>query len=127
MVRPTPLLASLSRSTLRSTASSSIARRPVFALTPAATSSLHTSTRLLLATPHTGPQRVTPGPIATPLGNKTTTLDASAPGSRHVGETEPGSGASKVLKEEYEDYSKGPSALDKAAQMFFFTEILRGE
>lgn len=24
------------------------------------------------------------------------------------------------------DYSKGPSALDKAAQVFFFTEILRG-
>lgn len=27
----------------------------------------------------------------------------------------------------FPDYSKGPSALDKAAQMFFFTEILRGE
>ena len=25
------------------------------------------------------------------------------------------------------DYSKGPSALDKAANVFFFTEILRGE
>jgi hypothetical protein len=25
------------------------------------------------------------------------------------------------------DYSKGPSALDKAAQVFFFTEIVRGE
>jgi NADH dehydrogenase (ubiquinone) Fe-S protein 8 len=25
------------------------------------------------------------------------------------------------------DYSRGPSALDKAAQLFFFTEILRGE
>ena len=25
------------------------------------------------------------------------------------------------------DYSKGPSALDKAAQLFFFTEIVRGE
>ena len=25
------------------------------------------------------------------------------------------------------DYSKGPSALDKAASLFFFTEILRGE
>lgn len=25
------------------------------------------------------------------------------------------------------DYSKGPSALDKASQLFFFTEIMRGE
>jgi len=25
------------------------------------------------------------------------------------------------------DYSKGPSALDKAAHLFFFTEIVRGE
>lgn len=25
------------------------------------------------------------------------------------------------------DYSKGPSAIDKAAQLFFFTEIVRGE
>jgi len=24
------------------------------------------------------------------------------------------------------DYSKGPSALDKAAHLFFFTEIMRG-
>jgi hypothetical protein len=28
---------------------------------------------------------------------------------------------------QYPDYSKGPSALDKASQLFFFTEILRGE
>lgn len=26
----------------------------------------------------------------------------------------------------YPDYSKGPSAIDKASQLFFFTEILRG-
>ena len=26
----------------------------------------------------------------------------------------------------YPDYSKGPSALDKAGELFFFTEILRG-
>jgi hypothetical protein len=25
------------------------------------------------------------------------------------------------------DYSKGPSALDKASQLFFFSEIVRGE
>jgi hypothetical protein len=28
---------------------------------------------------------------------------------------------------QYPDYSKGPSALDKASSQFFFTEILRGE
>ena len=27
---------------------------------------------------------------------------------------------------EWPDYSKGPSALDKASQLFFFTEIVRG-
>lgn len=40
--------------------------------------------------------------------------------------------AQMALKKEtggrvYPDYSKGPSALDKASQLFFFTEILRGE
>jgi NADH dehydrogenase (ubiquinone) Fe-S protein 8 len=41
-------------------------------------------------------------------------------------------GAQAVAAEEdehltpYPDYSKGPSALDKAAKLFFFTEILRG-
>ena len=29
--------------------------------------------------------------------------------------------------QEKNDYSNGPSAIDKAAQMFFFTEIVRGE
>ena len=30
------------------------------------------------------------------------------------------------INREYPDYSKGPSALDKASRLFFFTEILRG-
>jgi len=30
------------------------------------------------------------------------------------------------IQREYPDYSKGPSALDKASRLFFFTEILRG-
>lgn len=29
--------------------------------------------------------------------------------------------------QEKNEYSNGPSAIDKAAQMFFFTEIVRGE
>ena len=31
-----------------------------------------------------------------------------------------------AIQHEYPDYSKGPSALDKASRLFFFTEILRG-
>lgn len=31
-----------------------------------------------------------------------------------------------VNNQVYPDYSKGPSALDKASRLFFFTEILRG-
>lgn len=61
-----------------------------------------------------------PSPIPGPGAG----LDASAAGSRHAHETESGGGADL---EQYKDYSKGPSALDKAAQMLFMTEILRGE
>jgi NADH dehydrogenase (ubiquinone) Fe-S protein 8 len=35
-------------------------------------------------------------------------------------------GAVSNAKPEWPDYSKGPSALDKASQLFFFTEIVRG-
>lgn len=31
-----------------------------------------------------------------------------------------------AIQREHPDYSKGPSALDKASRLFFFTEILRG-
>lgn len=31
-----------------------------------------------------------------------------------------------TIKNDYPDYSKGPSALDKASKLFFFNEILRG-
>ena len=47
------------------------------------------------------------------------TADNSDPGSSRP--TDPNAGL-----EPYPDYSKGPSALDKAAQLFFFTEIFRG-
>ncbi|EIW71394.1 hypothetical protein TREMEDRAFT_42796 [Tremella mesenterica DSM 1558] len=56
----------------------------------------------LLATPQTGPQTVSSQPTRTP-----NPMESS-------------------VKQEWPDYSKGPSALDKAAQLFFFTEILRG-
>ena len=31
-----------------------------------------------------------------------------------------------AIQHEHPDYSRGPSALDKASRLFFFTEILRG-
>lgn len=31
-----------------------------------------------------------------------------------------------AVQHDYPDYSKGPSALDKASRLFFFSEILRG-
>ncbi|KAE8221004.1 hypothetical protein CF319_g5562 [Tilletia indica] len=38
----------------------------------------------------------------------------------------PNPSATATATAQYPDYSKGPSALDKAANLFFFTEILRG-
>jgi len=52
--------------------------------------------------------------------------DAQSPGSRHPGETQPGSAAAVQATEAYPDYSKGQSAIEKAAHLFFFTEIIRG-
>lgn len=60
-----------------------------------------------LATPQTGPTRAGYAPAA-----------------------ELGSGAAPIVPKRAEivpDYSKGPSALDKASSLFFFTEIVRGE
>ena len=86
---------------------------------------LSTTPARLLATPQTGPQRVSPGPIRTPTPDSTSVADSAHPGSRKPGETDPN--AAGVAGVAYPDYSKGPSALDKASQLFFFTEIIRGE
>lgn len=37
------------------------------------------------------------------------------------------SSQSRMASPAQNDYSKGPSALDKASQLFFFSEIVRGE
>lgn len=55
----------------------------------------------------------------------------SAPGSvvgGHAGVIAPSQAMTEEwgVQREYPDYSKGPSALDKASKLFFFTEILRG-
>lgn len=69
-----------------------------------------------LATPTTSPSpsHITPGPPKTPNPADASNRDAS-----HLGSREPEKAVTA-------DYSKGPSALDKASQLFFFTEILRG-
>ncbi|WRT69788.1 NADH-ubiquinone oxidoreductase 23 kDa subunit, mitochondrial [Kwoniella shivajii] len=101
--------------------------------------SIHTSPRILLATPtggsrnpfapRTGPKHLTPGPVKTPNPRETTTANANSEGSRHEGEVSTSGGSSissSSPASQYPDYSKGPSALDKASQLFFFTEIVRG-
>lgn len=62
------------------------------------------------AQPTTSPDRLQSGPVKTP--NPSQTANSTAENAGSIGG--------------FEDYSKGPSALDKAAQLFFFTEILRG-
>lgn len=99
-------------------ASSSL-RRPVTALSRAPIR--------FLATPTTGPQTVSSGPIKTPHPLDASTKSAADEGSRHAGEQAPGSVDAVKASQAYPDYSKGPSALDKASQLFFFTEIVRGE
>ncbi|KAJ1030056.1 hypothetical protein NDA16_000969 [Ustilago loliicola] len=67
-----------------------------------------------LATPQTGPTQIPEGRPPSPEAAHTATYDAT-------------SAQSQVRDDPiYPDYSKGPSALDKAGQLFFFTEILRG-
>lgn len=63
----------------------------------------------LLATPSrdTGPQHVTPGPPKSPNPLDTATQNA-------------------ISAQKYPDYSTGPSAIDKASQILFLTEIVRG-
>jgi NADH dehydrogenase (ubiquinone) Fe-S protein 8 len=80
-----------------------------------------------LATPTTGPQTVSSGPIKTPHPLDASTKTNNDEGSRHQGEQQSGSAAAVKASQAWPDYSKGPSALDKASQLFFFTEIVRGK
>ncbi|WVQ84424.1 NADH dehydrogenase [ubiquinone] iron-sulfur protein 8, mitochondrial [Cryptococcus sp. DSM 104549] len=112
MVRPLSLL----RPALSPLASLPLAARPTprpplaLALSHLSSArSLHTTPSRRLATPSdytppptTGPTHVSPGPMKTPAPQ-----DAA-------------------LANDWPDYSKGPSALDKAAQVMFLTEIVRG-
>ena len=77
--------------------------------------------RRTYATPQSGPQSLSSGPIKNPNPLNASTKTALDPGSRGDLAGGPSTAAG------YPDYSKGPSALDKASQLFFFTEIVRGE
>lgn len=70
--------------------------------------------------PQTGPTQVPPTQGQDIPINDAATLDYQGGLQYEVDTSKGPSGA-------YPDYSKGPSALDKAGQLFFFTEILRGE
>lgn len=75
--------------------------------------SLSTSSLFRFAQPTTSPSTLQSGPVKTP-SPKDAALATGAQNPQDGGL-------------QYADYSKGPSAIDKAAQLFFFTEILRGE
>ncbi|KAN0066110.1 ndufs8, ubiquinone oxidoreductase 23 kd subunit [Thecaphora frezii] len=75
---------------------------------------LSTTPARLLATPQTGPTHIESGPSASPNSIETATYNAQS--EYKLAENTPA----------YPDYSKGPSALTKAGQLFLFTEILRG-
>lgn len=80
---------------------------PTYAFARAPARSLSSSSVTRLATPQTGPTRAGYGPIP-----------------------EHGTGSPPIVPKRAEvvaDYSQGPSALDKASSLFFFTEIVRGE
>ena len=66
----------------------------------------------------TGPTHISPRTPDADNTNPTGTLDDQGAQALRAG-----TDGSAV----YPDYSKGPSAVDKAAKLFFFTEILRGE
>lgn len=70
------------------------------------------------AQPISGPTQVEEGLPKTHVYYGTGTLDAQ--GAQLAGAQNP-----EELTT-YPDYSKGPSAIEKAAKLFFFTEILRG-
>lgn len=66
-----------------------------------------------------------------PLPGSAAKAAQSAPGSLvggRVGVVAPSQALTEdwAIQREYPDYSKGPSALDKASKLFFFTEIMRG-
>jgi len=119
MVRPNALrsLQSLSLASRPTVLRSSFPFRPLRQLSTSPALSLQTSSRRWLATPSSGPQVVPPSATASPpdFGSSKGTQPAPIEDKEANG-----------VPEQWTDYSKGPSAIDKAAQLFFFTEIIRG-
>ncbi|WWC92893.1 NADH-ubiquinone oxidoreductase 23 kDa subunit, mitochondrial [Kwoniella dendrophila CBS 6074] len=115
---------------LRPILSSSSSHLPI---TPSVVRSFSSTSRSFLATPagrnpfeprNTGPKKISPGPIKTPNPRESALADSTTSGSQHQGHEL--SQTSSTAADQWPDYSKGPSALDKASQLFFFTEIVRG-
>jgi len=114
-------LRSLSALTLQTRSIRSVPRVP-FArqLSTSPILSLAATQRRFLATPSTGPQQVTPSATAAPPDFGSSNGQQPSAIEKHE------AGKDAAVPEQWTDYSKGPSAIDKAAQLFFFTEIIRG-
>ncbi|CAO1622987.1 unnamed protein product [Parajaminaea phylloscopi] len=103
-----------------SASSSSSSSSPIIAALSSSSSFRHFASSPLsraVERPMAGPTYVEPKAPQGPGGVEGATLDAQG---AQVLRARAGEAA------QYPDYSKGPSAIDKAAQLFFFTEILRG-
>ena len=102
--RPSTMQSHLARTTLRAAATARPAA-PLSVLAPGLLPrTFTTSAAARLAQPQTGPTEPGHAPLhAAPVRKQRAQFAAQTP-----------------------DYSKGPSALDKAASLFFFTEIVRG-
>lgn len=121
--RSSPTTAAAAAVATSSWAPASAATRTAFPsssniLTPNVLRTLSTSARLA-ASPVTGPTIV-----STPLHDQhpKNPMDATTMNAQTAQSVNMDSQPTMPLP----DYSKGPSALDKASQLFFFTEILRG-
>lgn len=101
-------------------------------LAPLSRRAIHLSSIRYLATPSnlTGPTKLSEGKIRSPNVQDSALRTGEHGASRHPGEFQTPASAAAAAKGEavdvWPDYSKGPSALDKASQLFFFTEIVRG-
>jgi hypothetical protein len=104
---------------------STASRALSLSLRPTASRQIQLQSFRSFASQSSGPQQIS-SQIKTPPVRETSNATADSVGNRKEGETDPDSKVSK-MGQDWPDYSKGPSALDKAAQLFFFTEIVRGE
>ncbi|CAO1631193.1 unnamed protein product [Sympodiomycopsis kandeliae] len=101
----------------RATGSLLVARPSSAIFSPSSLRALSTSASRLVPRPTTGPSQIA-NIYAERVDPKDAATMTQQDSMRMANASNPAAA--------YPDYSKGPSALDKAANMFFFTEILRG-